>query len=178
MSYDTILKFKINRKDNSITYTSRDSNSWGWNGKRTVSTFTNRYKTLDDFKNGVFDFADGALDGTCRFSSSSTMMKRLAYLQQNNLLQLVDKDFNWYNVKRNDETFAILSGAKRVKPKAWIIANGANTIGYKKTMKYSKLVQSRFTKFYSLDSVKKAFNHLQRLDWVNAYNLSIKQLQN
>lgn len=177
MSYDTIMKFKINRKDNSITYTSRDSNSWDWDGKRTVSTFTNHYKTLDDFKNGVFDFADGALDGTCCFSSSSTMMKRLAYLQQNNLLELVDKDFNWYHVKRSNETFAILSGAKRVKPKTWIIANDANTIGYKKTMKYSKLVQSRFTKFYSLESAKKAFDHVSRLNWVDAYNLAIKSLQ-
>ena len=94
-----------------------------------VEDYTNTYKTPEEFEKGVFDFADGALNGSLRFSSSSTMSKRLTWLSQNNKLRYrypeKAKSNNpedawykeWFVVERNEETFKVLVGEKRVKPK-------------------------------------------------------------
>lgn len=177
MSYDTVLRFKIDRKNLSITTKSRDSNSYDWNGRRTVSTYTQKYNSQDEFKNAIFNFADGYLGGSIRFNKSSTFAKRVIYLQQNNLLTIDEKtDYcTWYKVQRTEKVYQILSGIKHVKPVVYVITNDNNTIGYKSTPRYDKLAESRFTKFYDLDSAKQAFENCQSLDWVDRYNLSIKQ---
>ena len=87
MSYDTVLSFKINRKAMTITGRYRSSNCFDMFDRRVVEDYTNTYKTPEEFKKGVFDFADGALNGSLRFSSSSTMSKRLTWLSQNNKLR-------------------------------------------------------------------------------------------
>ncbi len=187
MSYDTVLKFKIDKKRLTITGRFRSSNSWDWNGKRTVSDYTEIYDNLEDFKKGIFDFADNALSGSLRFSKSSTMSKRLNYLLQNNKLVYAypekaksnnpeDEWYkNWFAVNRDDATYQILVGEKAVKPKVWIISDG-NSIGVKETLHYTKLSYDRWTKFYSLESARKMMERLKELDWVDRYHLKISEV--
>ena len=184
MSYDTVLSFKINRKDMTITGRYRSSNCFDMFDRRVVEDYTNTYKTPEEFKKGVFDFADDALNGSLRFSSSSTMSKRLTWLSQNNKLRYrypeKAKSNNpedawykeWFAVERNEETFKVLVGEKRVKPKKWVISNG-DKIGIKVTPRYTKLSYDRWKKFYSLDAANEMMKRLTDLGWVESYGLKI-----
>lgn len=187
MSYDTLLKFHIDSKNMTITGGYRSSNCTDMFGRRVVDDYTKSYATPEEFKDGVFDFADGALDGSLRFSSSSTMSKRLTWLSQNNKLQYrypekaksnkpEDEYYkNWYVVKRDEETYEVLIGKKRVKPKEWVISNG-NDIGLKVTPRFKKLSYNRWKKFDNLDTVKKMMKHLSDLGWVDSYGLKIVEV--
>lgn len=184
MSYDTVLSFKINRKAMTITGRYRSSNCFDMFDRRVVEDYTNTYKTPEEFKKGVFDFADDALNGSLRFSSSSTMSKRLTWLSQNNKLEYYDPEKaksnkpedafykEWFAVERNEETFKVLVGEKRVKPKKWVISNG-DKIGVKVTPRYTKLSYDRWKKFYSLDAANEMMKQLTDLGWVERYGLEI-----
>ena len=184
MSYDTVVRFRIDRENMTIAGTYRSSNSWDWNGKRTVEDYTKAYETFDDFKEGVFGFADDALNGSLRFSNSSTMSKRLTWLSQNNKLEYRYPEKvksnkpedawykEWFVVKRDEETFKVLVGEKRVKPKVWIITDGER-IGVKVTSRYTKLSYDRWKKFYSLDAANEMMKRLTDLGWVESYGLKI-----
>lgn len=188
MSYDTVLSFKINRKNMTITGRYRSSNCFDMFDRRVVEDYTKTYKTPEEFEKGVFDFADGALSGSLRFSSSSTMSKRLTWLSQNNKLRYrypeKAKSNNpedawykeWFEVERNEETFKVLTGEKKVKPKVWVISDG-NGIGVKKTLRYTKLTYSRWTKYYELRYAEEMMEHLKELGWVDQYGLKIREIQ-
>lgn len=184
MSYDTVLKFKIDKKHLLITGRYRSSNVFDEYGRRIDEDYTKTFDNLEEFKKGVFDFADGALSGSLRFSSSSTMSKRLTWLSQNNKLRYrypeKAKSNNpedswykeWFEVERNEETFKVLVGEKRVKPKKWVISNG-DKIGVKVTPRYTKLSYDRWKKFYSLDAANEMMKRLTDLGWVDSYGLKI-----
>lgn len=184
MSYDTVLKFRIDRKNMTITGRYRSSNCYDMYGRREVEDYTKEYGTLEEFKQGVFDFADGALSGSLRFSNSSTMGKRLAWLSQKKKLvyrypEKVKSNNpentwykNWFAVKRNEETFEVLTGEKRVKPKMWVIVND-NHIGLKVTPRYEKLSRDHWKKFYDLQAAKEMLKHLAEIGWVEDYDLKI-----
>lgn len=187
MSYDTVLKFKIDKKHLSITGRYRSSNVFDEYGRRVDEDYTKTFDNLEEFKKGVFDYADGALSGSLRFSSSSTMSKRLSYLSQNGKLcyenpekaksNKPEDEFykNWFVVNRDEETFKVLTGEKKVKPKVWVISDG-NGIGVKKTLRYTKLTYSRWTKYYELRYAEEMMEHLKELGWVDQYGLKIRKI--
>lgn len=184
MSYDTVIKFKIDCKNMTITGRYRSSNSWDWNGKRIEEDYTKKYDSIEKFKKGVFDVADDALSGSLKFSNTSTMGKRLIWLSQNNKLhyrypekaksnKLEDAWYKeWLAVERNEETFKVLVGVKRVKPKTWVISNGG-LIGVKVTPHYTKLSIDRWKKFYNLNAANEMMKRLTELGWVKEYGLKV-----
>ena len=187
MSYDTVLRFHIDSKNMTITGRYRSSNCFDEYGRRAVDDYTKSYATLDEFKDAVFGYANSALDGSLQFSNSSSMSKRLTWLSQNNKLEYYNSEKaksnnpedeyykNWYVVKRDEETYEVLIGKKKVKPKEWVISDG-NNIGLKVTPRFEKLSYNRWKKFNNLDTVKKMMKHLNDLGWVDSYGLKIVEV--
>lgn len=187
MSYDTVLRFRIDRKHLTIAGRYRSSNTFDEHDRREVYNYAKQYNSIDEFMQAVFDYADDALNGSLRFSASSTMSKRLSWLKQQHKLQFAYPDKaqsdnpadawyrDWYRVTRDVPTFKVLTGQIVVSPNAYIISNNSG-IGVRETSRQVKLVTNRLTRFQNLDAAQQKLHQLDEWDWVKQYNLAIQAI--
>lgn len=157
MGYHTMRRFVIDRKALTISYMAVSSNSYDSHGRRETITDTETFKTMEDLENRVLNFAQGHLDGTTQFAPSSTMVKRINWLQDHDFVEKADrKFFVHYTLKDCTTTREVLTGKRRVKTEL-----------YQFYSKYGEPVvydgRSKRVTIYSSESHKKATkvtNHL------------------
>lgn len=108
MGYHTMKRFAINRKKLTISYKATCSNAWDMYGRKEVVENTLKFNTLEELEDKVLSFAEGHLDGVTQFAQSSTMVKRINWLQDNGYI--TNK-----GIQDDETTRKVLTGEKKVK---------------------------------------------------------------
>lgn len=109
MGYHTMKRFAINRKKLTISYKATCSNAWDMYGRKEVVENTLKFNTLEELEDKVLSFAQGHLDGVTQFAPSSTMVKRINWLQDNGYVGTNG------GIQDNKLTRKVLTGEEKVK---------------------------------------------------------------
>lgn len=178
MGRTLVRTMKIDYKNLTISMTCASSNVRDWNDRLIYESYTHEHDTLDSFRDQVFAIADDTLSGMLKLPRNHTIEKRLQYLKDHNLLQAASTTTpDWLKVIRNDESFSILSGQKKIKCPMYIIANDS-TLGVT-TSKYSYSLKPKrkATKFLDKKEAQAICDQIDKqTHWVKSYGLSVQEL--
>ncbi|KRN10801.1 hypothetical protein [Liquorilactobacillus mali] len=173
MSYETVKSFSAKEKELIIRGTYSSSNVTDAYGRRVTDKFEKKYKDLQDFKDSLLGFVDGYFDGTLRFSNSSTFVKRVRMLQQENLIESRKDKYGlvWHYVVRNEKAYNIMVGKEKIKVPTYSIVGNQNVVLRKVKSKIRLESMRKPTVFYEKAEVERIFDLVE--DWVGSYGLRI-----
>lgn len=169
-----VTKFSINRKNLTISYReSWNFKEYGYKGIRGAKETTLDFNTIEELEDKVFNFAQGYLNGDTRFAESSTMVRRINWLQDNGYVD--DRNIIQYN----KITKKVLTGEKSVKINLYqFYSKNGSFIFYNRTGNCISVMpqtyNKRATKFTNYQAQKIEVNHEQLLSEHGLYRVLVK----
>ena len=166
MSYETIKSFSASEKTLTIKGSYSSSNVTDMYNRRITEKFEKKYKSIGEFRESLFTWIDSFLEGTARFSNSSTFVKRVRMLLHEGLIvSHPDKQFPdiiWQTVNRTDEAYQIIVGKKKINiPTYSIIGDEYAVRKNRGKIRVVELSDKKPSVFYEIAEAKRIFELVQ-----------------